>query len=76
MLLKSIGTETKVVTTTKEVPTSVVVELTMEEVDYIQSRLDCSSFKTYADFCPDRPIRRAKFAAQFREATTVDSDCC
>ena len=72
MLLKSIGTETKVVTTTKEVPTSVVVELTLKEVAYIQSRLDCSSYKTYADFCPDRPIRRAKFAEQFREATNTE----
>jgi len=71
MKLQNVTTEMKEVTTIVEKPISVTVELTLEEIAYIQSRLDCSSFKTYAEFCPKRSIRRSVFAAAFRAATQI-----
>jgi hypothetical protein len=72
MKLNNVVTETKIVTTTVEKPVSVVVELTLEERDYIQSRLDCSSFTPYATYAPGRSISRKSFAASFKEATATD----
>jgi hypothetical protein len=71
MKLNKIETQMKEVTTIVETPVSVVVELTLDEVEYIQSRLDCSSFTPYATFAPNRTVCRKVFASAFRAATAI-----
>ena len=73
--MKKLSTKTEVIekVITQEVPVGIILELSLEELAYIQSRLDCSSFKTYADFCPDRIICRRIFAENFAKATNINS---